>query len=783
MRSKSLAFKLAFFILTCSSLIFGAVLGYNYYVSRQLILQNIEASARDLAATTAQKIETVLRSIEEVPETVAESLAEITYDEKTLKQLLHSVVDHNSEIFGSTIAFEPNAFDGSSYYYAPYVYRSGRDLKLNWLGDEDYVYFRLDWYQIPRELKRICWTEPYYDEGGANITISTCSVPFYRWVGNERRFMGVVTADVSLAWLEKMVSGIKIAKTGYAFLVSKNGTFVTHPQKNLIMNETIFSLAEGRHDPLIRKIGRDMVRGRSGFIPLKSLVTDKNVWMAYAPIPTTGWSVAVLFPQDELMADVLRLNQIDALLACLGFVILLVVIILIAKSITKPLRALAYATQDIAKGNWNVELPKPKSADEVGTLTASFIYMKEALAKYVRELTQTTAIKERMESELKIAHDIQMSIVPKTFPPFPERKQFDLYAILEPAREVGGDLYDFFFIDENRLCFVIGDVSGKGVPGSLFMAGTKTLIKSCAKETAGPDAILKKVNGDISSDNDFCMFVTVFCGIFDIRTGEIVYANGGHNPPLLIRKGQNAEFLPGGNGPAVGVVPNAEYTQGSLFLKPGDTLYLYTDGVTEACNEKEELYSEERLRDFLSRNSGKRIKKMVEDTLREIRLYSGAAPQSDDITLLVLRYWGEAGAGPDENEMTLILKNEMSSLAKLESALAEFGKQHGLDGDVLRNINLILEELTVNIISYAYADKTQHDIVVHLEKREGKLGIQIQDDGKPFNPLQVPAPDLDASLEKRPIGGLGIHLVRKLAESVEYQRRDGYNILILKMSV
>ena len=516
-------------------------------------------------------------------------------------------------------------------------------------------------------------------------------------------------------------------------------------------------------------------------MPFKSFVTGKKCWLAYAPIPSTGWSVAVLFPQDELMADILRLNQINILLASGGFIILLIVIIFIAGSITKPLRVLAHATKDIAKGNWEVELPGPKSTDEVGDLTASFLYMREALKKYIRELTETTVTKERMESELKIAHDIQMGIVPKIFPPFPERKEFDLYAILEPAREVGGDFYDFFFMDPHHLCFVIGDVSGKGVPAALFMAITKTLIKAIAKETANPDEILTKVNAEIFRDNDSCMFVTVFCGILDARTGEISYANGGHNPPLVLRKGKGAEFVRGEHGPAPGALENAVYIKQSLVLGPGDALYLYTDGVTEACDEKDELYSEERLQDFLLRKPAAPLKELVENTLQEIRSFSGEKPQSDDITLLVLRYFGDSTAG--KNEITLVLENDLASLPKLALDLEEFGKQHRLAENVLRDTNLVLEELVVNIISYAYADAVKHEIVIHLEKREKEIVIQIRDDGGPFNPLQIPEPDLDVPIKERPVGGLGMHIVRNLAARVEYERKGIWNILTLAMAV
>jgi sigma-B regulation protein RsbU (phosphoserine phosphatase) len=781
-KNRSLALKLIFMILTCTSFILGGILLYNYQVSRKMILKNIEANARDLSRATSQKIETVLHSIKEVPETLAEVLEQIPYDEEILKKLLYTAVKRNDGIFGSTIAFEPKAFDGVSQYYAPYWYRSGGELKLSWLGGNDYPYSLFDWYQIPKELGKLCWTEPYYDEGGGNIIMSTCSAPVYRKFGEERRFMGVITADVSLAWLQQMISSIKIAKTGYAFLVSKNGTFVTHPEKDLVMNETLFGLAEMRHDSALREIGREMTQGRSGFVPFAGLKGKQKSWMAYAPIPSTGWSVAVVFPQDELMSDVVRLSWAGILLACGGFILLLIVIVAISGTITKPLRRLADATKDIAKGNWDIDLPAPKSADEVGILTASFLSMKEALKKYIRDLTTATAAKERMASELKIAHDIQMNFVPKTFPAFPNRKELDIYAVLVPAQEVGGDLYDFFFLDEDRLCFVIGDVSGKGVPAALFMAVTKMLLKTSAKGASGPEEILKKVNLEIAQDNDSCIFVTVFCGIFNAKTGELSYANGGHNPPLILRGGKTPEFLTGGRGPVLGVLNEAVFQTETVSFAPGDILYLYTDGVTEACDEQEELYSAERLQKFLGEIPRTPLKGVVDRTLHEIRSFSDKMPQSDDITLLVLKYNGNAETGKKEEATTLVLKNNLAGLSELNVTLKKLLERQVLGQRSFHDIGLVLEEVIVNIISHAYSDAREHEIFVDIEAKGEDVSLRVQDDGIPFNPLEFPPPDLNAPLEERPVGGLGIHMVRSLAKAVAYERKNECNILTMTLA-
>ena len=637
MKNRGIGLKLILLILTSVTLIFFLIFGYNYLFSRRIIIKNVEKNARNLAQATVNRIDMVLRSVEKVPKSLAYFLESSSYSGGDMIDLLHSVVENNPEIYGSTIAFEPYAYSRNSLCFAPYFYKCKGKIKFKYIP---YEYFYWDWYQIPKELNRPAWTEPYYDVGAGNIIMSTYSVPFYKTVLGKRQLMGVVTADISLSWLQKIIASIKIGQTGYGFLVSKNGTFVTHHDEHLIMNETIFSAAEARADARLRELGREMIRGKSGFVPFSSILTGKKCWMVYTPLSSSGWSLGVLFPQDELMADITRLNRIVIFLGLAGFLFLLVVIVLISGSITRPLRALAEAAKDIATGNLDIELPTIKSRDEVGKLADSFNYMKSSLKEYIKELTETTAAKERIESELKIAHDIQMGILHKIFPPFPDRPELDIYATLEPAKEVGGDLYDFFFMDDDHLCFTIGDVSGKGVPASLFMAITMTLVKTKATKGLSPDKVLSRVNEDLSMDNPSMMFVTVFLGILNIRTGELEYSNGGHNPPYIFHKNGDIEPLEMTNGMALGVVEDFSYQSKKIVLQKGETIFLYTDGVTEAMNEKEELFSEERLKKDINALKDKPIQEVAAGITEKVKAFSQGVPQTDDITMMILRFYG-----------------------------------------------------------------------------------------------------------------------------------------------
>ena len=304
---------------------------------------------------------------------------------------------------------------------------------------------------------------------------------------------------------------------------------------------------------------------------------------------------------------------------------------------------MAQAANTIATGNLDIDLPTVKSEDEVGKLAEAFQYMKESLKEYIRQLTETTASKERIESELNIARQIQMNILPRIFPAFPDRPEFDIYAVIEPAREVGGDFYDFFQIDPTHLCFVMADVSGKGIPASLFMAVTKTLIKAVAGEEIRPEIFLAKVNDELARGNEASMFVTVFCGVLNTETGEVVYANGGHNPPLVVRREGGVAYLEGIAGLVLGAMEGITYTGERLILGPGDALFLYTDGVTEAMDKDQALFSEERLQQDLEGLRGKPIKEIIQGISESLKLFTEGVPQSDDITMMVVQYNGQAG--------------------------------------------------------------------------------------------------------------------------------------------
>ena len=639
-KKRGIAFKLSLFILASTTIIFFAAFGYNYIETRHLVMKNAEENARNMAISTVHRIETILRSVDGAPRYLAASLEFTDYSYSELMKQIENTVKLNPDIFGSAVAYEPYAYNPRSRYFCPYYSREKNRLKFTYLGGKDYQYHLWDWYLMPKELDRALWSEPYFDEGGGNTVMSTFSVPFYRDVRGVRKFSGVATADMSLTWLKNIISKVTIYQTGYAFLISQNGVFITHPNKDLIMRESIFTVAEAGDDIALRDIGRKMIKGGEGFVSLPEYFTGKKAWMYYVPLPSVGWSIGVVIPDDELFADARHLSRTVLVIGLIGFAFMFFLVISISRNITLPLRQLARTTTEIAKGSLDVVLPKKRSSDEVGDLTTSFENMQLALKDYIANLKETTAAKERMESELMIARTIQMSFLPKKFPPFPEKKEFDIYATIVPAREVGGDLYDFFLLNDETLFFSIGDVSGKGVPAALFMAVSKLLMKGTVNLEMDLSEALGRVNRELCGENDAMMFLTYFCATLNFRTGELRYSNAGHNPPLILRTGGTPQWLPLPEGFLLGVLEGSSYSTVTTFLNPGDALFLYTDGVTEAMNMDGQAYSNGSLQALVESLADAKPETMVQEVVRQVQDFAGKAPQSDDITVLAIRYVG-----------------------------------------------------------------------------------------------------------------------------------------------
>jgi sigma-B regulation protein RsbU (phosphoserine phosphatase) len=642
MKKKTLASHIIQNVLIFCAGLFLVTFSIYYSFTHHTIKETARENAILLATNTVNQIEKVLTPAEKIPENIAAMLESAFLSKDSIIPFLKSILKNNKDIYGSSIAYEPGFFPDKGLYFAPYVFQKGDTMRSIMLGDENYEYFYMDWYQIPKITNASYWSEPYFDEGGGNILMTTYSVPFYTIINDKRTFTGVVTIDLSLDWLTEIMSGIKIFSTGYAFLLSRNGVIITHPNKAYVMNESIFTIAKENNQPGMRNIGREMISGNSNFASadFKSKYHPGQLWINYRGLPSSHWSIAVIYPEKEMFASLHRINYILLFLIIAGLSLLSFFTIRIINSLTEPLKHFATSARLIAEGNFNVRLPEIKTKDEMKELFNSFSYMQKELSEYIVTLKNTTAAKEKIESELRIAKEIQMAMIPHIFPPFPDLPQVDVFAVLRSAKEVGGDLYDFFVIDGNKFCFAIGDVSGKGVPASLYMAVTRTLVRSISDKETLPSAIVSSLNKSLSDNNESSMFVTFFLGVLDLVAGEMRYCNAGHNPPVLIRKNgevvmfEKTSFIP------AGLFEEFVYGESSIQFEPGDKIFLYTDGVSEAENSENKLFGDDNLLKILKENTNASPSDLIHKMEEGLATHVNGNIQSDDITMMTIVYNG-----------------------------------------------------------------------------------------------------------------------------------------------
>lgn len=499
----------------------------------------------------------------------------------SLVRVTQRILADNPVVKGSTVALVPGYLKQYPLF-APYttVHEDGSMESLS-LATEEYDYPSQEWFTKPLEMDGGYWSEPYYDEGGGNILMVTYSLPVKDRSG---RTAAILTADISLDWLTELVGNVHVYPTAFSMVVSRMGQIMVCPAETLVMRRTMADVAGRMEDSTnLRALNQAMLSGKSGTMSIRSQGMVHHVF--FAPVSRTGWSLSIVIPDKEIFGNLERVGRWVGLLQLLGLLMIVFILYYVFKNQIK------------------------------------FNRLNER--------------KERMQSELNIAHNIQMSMIPKIFPAFPERNDLDMAALLVPAKEVGGDLYDFFIRNEH-LFFCVGDVSGKGVPASLVMAVTRSLFRTLAGREKGPVEIVTQMNNSMSDMNESNMFVTLFCGVLDLKTGVLEYCNAGHNSPLIFT--DNIAKLPVEPNLPLGIVQDFTYKGQSIEIKHDDALCLYTDGVTEAENIHHELFGDARLEAVMHvRRSAMEHLEAIKTAVTE---FVGEAPQSDDITLLFIHYLG-----------------------------------------------------------------------------------------------------------------------------------------------
>ena len=629
----SISGRLTLRVLIVSAIIFTLTFGIFVRMAANRVRQEATKHAHSELTNTIHQIDAILKKVETAVENTVWLVPYRLSSPEFMYALTERLLQNNDFIYGSAVAFEPDYYASQGHYFSPYSYRDENgEIKSKQLGSDTYDYHYMDWYQIPKLLNEAYWSEPYYDDGGGEMMMTTYSRPLYDEYGN---LYAVITADISLEWLTELVGSIKAFDNAYNLMVGRNASFIVHPNKNLILNETIFSSTYGDDDESLKKMQDDMLNCRAG-----EVLRDKEggkFFIFYSPVETTCWSVAIVCPRSELYANVKTMRTMLIILGIIALIFMIIMSYRGIRNVVAPIEDFSDVAKKIAKGEFNAALPRISSNDELKELHDSFEYLQDSLVKYIDELKSTTANKERIESELRIAQTIQMGMLPKSFPAFPEREDIALAAKIVPAKEVGGDLYDFF-IDDDKLYFIIGDVSGKGIPASLVMAVTCRLFRSVASHLSKPEEIMTSLNNSLSDRNESNMFCTAFLGIFDLKTGKLDYCNAGHNPPLFIEKNGNFAAMKVIPNLPLGLISGFPYQGQETTLDKNSILYMFTDGVNEAENNEKEQFGDDRLMEFLKTKSESDPKTIIEDTLFEINKHVAGANQSDDITVMCIKY-------------------------------------------------------------------------------------------------------------------------------------------------
>ena len=630
------------------------------------------------------------------------------------------IVEQNPDFDGCCIAVVPDYYPEKGRLFEPYTVRRGDSIETVQLASEEHDYSKNKDFILAAKNDSSFWGEPYPDESDPKVTLITYTFPIHDEFGDIAAVVGV---DYNAEELGKMLNARHMFPSSYHILISGKGKLICGPEE---VGNT-HQLAEETLD-MINDSTFERHASSTGHSTLLSFVDNEDGSKGYvfysSPKSIKPWRIAVVNYDDEVFEPLIKIRWRDLLLTMAGLLVL------------------------------------------------AFIVQRSA--KNISKLQQATIEREHIDSELNIARKIQMDMLPKG-EENALRDDCDVVGLLDPARMVGGDLYDHFIRDE-KLYFCIGDVSGKGVPAALVMAVAHTLFRSISAHESNPVRIMQALNETSCQRNEQNMFVTMFIGVLDLPTGRLRYCNAGHDKPFVI--GEETKQLPAKPHLPLGVMDNMIYTTQETVLQSGESLFLYTDGLTEAMNESHEQFGLKRVEKGLQDCIGNKpnvAEKIIRTMTNRVNAFVDGAEQSDDLTMLAIHYT------PQEKPIvfceTLNLNNKVSEITKLNAFVKSATATLNMEIGLANKIKLAVEEAVTNIIDYAYQNGTEGNISVTIEADESRIRFIITDSGAEFDPTGVSKADTTLTVEERPIGGLGVFLVRNLMDSINYERVDGKNVL------
>ena len=603
---KSISFRFALASVSVALLVLALVGGVNYLFLKKALLRDAGRRARLIVEKSSLQIQQIITRTGNSSQQTLIALRTGGYSPGVIRDVLTKNLRQEPLYFGMAMAFAPGVLHNTPF--CPYYYKKNGTINYLDLANDQYRYQEKPWYNMVKKELKPGWSDPYFDRGGGESLMATYSAP----VMEQNRFAGVLTIDLSLESLQQIISSIHVLRTGYAILLSRNNKILVHPDGSKIMQQY----------------------SQAAAIEYDRIIREGDHWIYYGHVGSTRLTLGIVMPQAELFATLHTMSMILVVLALLGALLLIVTMVMVSRRLTRPIEQLTALTREISLGNFEKKIELPKTHDEIYQLTRSVHRMQDAIRQYMEDIQSAARKQQKIESELEIAGAIQMSMLPG---PLPETTTVEVAATLQPARAVGGDFYDYFHMDDEHLCLVMADVSGKGMPAAMFMATAISYIRAYGDSWTSAAKIVGKLNRTMVKNNEANMFVTLFLAVLNLRTGRMSFVNGGHTEPYLI-DADGITKLPSSGNPPIGAFEGVEYREETIVLSHGQQLFLYTDGVNEAYAADDEQFGEKRLGGLL-KQCGQTAPAGCLASIREaLDDFCRDCEQSDDITMLCVRY-------------------------------------------------------------------------------------------------------------------------------------------------
>ena len=782
MRKKTFAWRLSLRIMIVLLIMSAVIMAVVYGVTREALAREAESRYEGIILHENEKIRGVLS---DVYVAAINSLNDIERDLDSpdmLQQHLERMVKQNNYMSSCRLIFEPDFYPSRGRSYEIYAWRDSADnIHGRQMNEQHPDFIVHKWYKASFESSEGDWTPPYFDRASSQQLTTTYTTHIHDRTG---RKVGILGADVSLEWLrlrhqridsethERFEKGF--SEQSYSFIIDSDGTYLIHPDQQRVLKRKFQETTAESSNTLDDELAQKMMKGESGACRLMCDGIDS--WVFYSFVKYADWTVVIVVPAAIIYHSG---NVLAAIIIVVFFFGLLIAFLLSHHLIKKNMLSLnrfVTAAEKVAEGSFDVELPEVKTR-EVDALRNAFSDMQGSLTQYIEELRQTTASNAALEQELKIASDIQQRMLPKVYPPFPERTDIDIFGEVVTAKKVGGDLFDFFIRDE-KLYFSIGDVAGKGVPAALVMAVARSMFRSASMTHTSPKLIVESINRSVCQSNDSFMFVTLFMGVLDLATGRLSYTNAGHEPPVLVG-GAHTRFLNCDNNIPLGLRPDWDYSEQRSLVDKGTTLFLYTDGYTEAETVDHEQFGKERMCEEALRLSAERpdSRTFVQTIRLAEREFVNYIPQADDISLLAIKYNGSHDRRLYRRGISLV--NDVQEVPALAIFVGSICEDMRFNELTTAGVNLAIEEAVVNVMNYAYPEGTRANILLEVVADDDTITFELYDDGRPFDPTLVEEVDVTLPANQRTVGGLGIHLIRHYMDTFSYERRGNQNVLTM----